>query len=345
MGENEMTLAVSYYRLFKKIGDPAPERRRSADTNAPIAKYGDTELSSSDGFEFWEEDEWDEQDEADARKLLSANREKCAIPEWEMATGEDADTDAWNKFYTSHGSRFFNDRHYLPKAFPKEFGTSQSTSRDKTLVEIGCGPGALLLPLMEDTTSHEANENPWKTFHGIDLSSVAIDLLTKDSRFTSYNQSVNGASNSGAMSDKGGAFGHVCNISQSLPEACTGVADVTSLLFCLSAVDPDQMHNAAKNVALSLRPGGIIVFRDYGLYDEAQLKLGTSIRKQLKDGFYQKHDGTKCYYFTLDMVRDLFETAGLKVLELKYLRRAYTNKSTGERRRRVWVQGRFQKPQ
>jgi SAM-dependent methyltransferase len=194
-----------------------------------------------------------------------------------------------------------------------------------------------LLPLMEDV----GKQSTFNTFHGLDLSSVAIELLKKDHRFVTYNQFCE---NSGSSLSRGGAFGYVCDISQSLPYECAGVADVTSLLFCLSAVDPDHMEKAAKNVALSLKPGGVLVFRDYGLYDEAQLKLATSIRKQLKDGFYQKHDGTKCYYFTLEVVKHLFENAGLQVLDLKYLRRAYTNKSTGERRRRVWVQGRFKKP-
>jgi methyltransferase-like protein 6 len=104
------------------------------------------------------------------------------------------------------------------------------------------------------------------------------------------------------------------------------------------------MKQAARNVASSLRPGGVLVFRDYGRYDEAQMKLGVSRNKQLKDNFYRKHDGTKCYYFTLEELEDLFKQAGLEVLDLKYLRRVVRNNATGETRRRVWASGRFIKP-
>lgn len=114
--------------------------------------------------------------------------------------------------------------------------------------------------------------------------------------------------------------------------------------ICMSAIDPSFMDIAAENVACTLNVGGILVFRDYGRYDEAQMKLGTSRCKFLKENFYQKHDGTKCFYFTTEDVKRLFgDVAGLEIIELQYLRRIYKNKGTGETRRRVWVQGRFRK--
>jgi methyltransferase-like protein 6 len=138
-------------------------------------------------------------------------------------------------------------------------------------------------------------------------------------------------------------YGHVCDISKEIPDSCKGISDVTTLLFCLSAIDPSDMIVATQNVISTLKPGGILVFRDYGRYDEAQtMKLGISRSKQIKNN--RKHDGTKCYYFTLDDVRKLFST-DLNIIELKYLRRIYHNKGIGQRRRRVWVQGRFQKPE
>ena len=138
-------------------------------------------------------------------------------------------------------------------------------------------------------------------------------------------------------------YGHVCDISKEIPNSCIGISDVTTLLFCLSAIDPSDMIAAAQNVVSTLKPGGILVFRDYGRYDEAQMKLGISRSKQIKNNFYRKHDGTKCYYFTVDDIRNLFSSE-LNIIELDYLRRIYQNKGTGQQRRRVWVQGRFQKP-
>ena len=142
-------------------------------------------------------------------------------------------------------------------------------------------------------------------------------------------------------------------------------SNISLLLFVLSAISPDKMAQAAKNVAASLKPGGILLLRDYGRYDQAQIKLGMSRNKRLSDNFYVKHDGTRCYYFTLEDMKRLFgmgdkncnkddntntanndeeEGAGLEVLDLKYVQRIYKNRADDETRRRVWVQARFRKP-
>ena len=323
MGETEHSIAVSYYQFFRsrKVDDA----RTSGADQAPPKGAADSEEQSID---FWVEASWGDEDELNAQAILEKNREKCSISPWSTV---EKDVDAWNQFYRDHGTKFFKDRHYLEKAFPLEFSPQYSVKANKTLVEIGCGVGNALLPLLESTNGQ------WRILHGLDLSSVAIDLVRKDPRFLAYNN--NQQSDGGAT-----AFAHVCDISAGLPPECVGVADVTTLLFCLSAVDPDDMAQAAQNVAMSLRPGGILVFRDYGRYDEAQMKLGISRSKKLKDNFYRKHDGTKCFYFTIDDLERLFKSSGLEVLELKYLRRLYSNKATGETRRRVWVQGRFRRP-
>lgn len=206
---------------------------------------------------------------------------------------------------------------YLCKAFPKEF------AMPSTLVEIGCGVGNAILPLLKDG---------W-TVWGLDFSPVAIDLLRKDERF---------------QESQSHAHAHVWDISHAPPKSPLpwfGVANVSTLLFCLSALHPNEMVQAAQNVAATLQKGGILCVRDYGRYDEAQLKLGTSRGKRLGEHFYRKHDGTYVYYFSLQDLERLFvEKAGLEVLELGYIRRMHHNRATRERRRRVWVQGRFRKP-
>lgn len=322
MGENELSIAASYYELFRS---GAVKQAHDDETSKEVGP----ETQSSNGF--WAEDEWGEEDEAHARNILATNREKCIVPSWESNSKEDADSEAWNQFYRDHGTRFFKDRHYLEKAYPDEFAPGPTQKVNKTFVEIGCGVGNALLPLFDD------DSNQWQVLHGLDLSRVAIELLRKDERFVGYNNQQEAPS--------AAAFAHVCDISAELPPSCVGVSDVTTLIFCLSAVDPDAMKQAALNVVSSLRPGGVLVFRDYGRYDEAQMKLGVSRNKQLKDNFYRKHDGTKCYYFTLEELEDLFcKQAGLEVLDLKYLRRMVRNNATGETRRRVWASGRFVKP-
>ncbi len=59
-----------------------------------------------------------------------------------------------------------------------------------------------------------------------------------------------------------------------------------------------------ENIALFLlnqvlRPDGLLLFRDYGLYDHAMLRF--SAGHKLSDNFYVRQDGTRAYYFSLGL--------------------------------------------
>jgi broad specificity phosphatase PhoE/SAM-dependent methyltransferase len=340
--KNEFSIAAAYYNIFRYGRNTS---RRDSVVNETLSP-SDNGSHQQQQQEFWTDDVWTKQDEEEARQLLNSHLEKCTISSQNHTITPDCyvvnhDANAWDHFYIDHGTRFFKDRHYLEKTFPEEFlnplqpeSTGPDATREAmTLVEIGCGVGNSILPLTEAGV-----DGRWDVIHGLDISQQAIKLLREDIRFVSFN-------NTGAcMTPTRAIFGHVCDVSQGLPSACFGVSNVTTLLFCLSAIDPSAVPAAVKNIASTLKAGGRLVFRDYGRYDEAQMKLGTSRSKCIKDNFYRKHDGTKCFYFTVEEVEHLFgSVGGLDVVEVKYLRRIYENKGTGQRRRRVWVQGRFQK--
>ncbi|KAI2501104.1 methyltransferase domain-containing protein [Fragilaria crotonensis] len=304
---NELSTVVSYAILFQSLS--ATELKKSS-----------SKCYSSDSF--WQNDEWTAADVCQAEILLKQNEPKCAVTPHRVQFYEKEAAKSWDTFYQHHGTKFFNDRHYLSKAFPEEFGDASSSSgtASKCLVEIGCGVGNNILPLLE--------HNPtWKVW-GYDLSKVAVTLMQQDARF-----------------DSNRATAGVWDIASSDPAPISAVADVCTLLFCLSAISPEKMKTAASNVATTLRPGGVLVLRDYGRFDEAQLKLGVQRAKRLGENFYVKSDGTRCFYFALEDLEALFVThAGLEVLELTHIRRKYQNRANGEHRRRVWVQGRFRKP-
>jgi len=296
----------------------------------------------------------------------------------------------WDGFYERNQTNFFKDRHYLHKTFPNEARyfmgeyfdadaesefegeegetvvveedskvyahnarvQANSSNLEKhcqedsnkiyTLFEIGCGVGNNILPLL--------SKNPHLDVRCFDFSSIAIDLLNQNMQFMK------------AVEERR-ASAHVWDITKTLDSVIPAApleqpsfynkADFSMLLFCLSAINPEKMQTAVHNVAATIKPGGVILFRDYGRYDEAQMKLGTQRGKGLGENFYVKHDGTRCYYFDLDDLKKLFGEDGfgkndkgacLEILELDYIRRSYMNRSTKTVRRRVWVQGRFRKP-
>ena len=314
-------------------GDKQTTTVTSPETSSPALA-----ANSESTFIPWVEDEWTLQEEQDATQLLQAAFDRCRITT--TAHRDDEDVKAWDRFYRNHQTNFFKDRHYLSVTFPNEFlcdtdVASESSKIQRCLVEMGCGVGNALLPLLksDENASHPVDKRIQWTVYGFDLSKIAIDILYKDPRYVEASQS-------------GRAKCDVCDISipNVIPLYAQNVAHVTSLLFCLSAVPPSKHATVLQNVAATLQPKGIFMFRDYGRFDLAQMKLGTQSSKLLEENFYRKHDGTKCYYFTVEDIKHLIEQSGeFEILECKYIRRKYVNRSMQSERRRVWVQGRFRR--
>lgn len=118
-----------------------------------------------------------------------------------------------------------------------------------------------------------------------------------------------------------------------------------------------------RKLARSLKPGGLLFIRDYGRYDEAQLRFKKG--SKLDDHFYVRQDGTCAYYFDLEELVALAESlkddddthmekiqdesnsgsssgSGVlfrrEALECFYIHRQYANRAQARARRRVWIQ-------
>ncbi|KUF94576.1 Aquaporin-9 [Phytophthora nicotianae] len=145
--------------------------------------------------------------------------------------------------------------------------------------------------------------------------------------------------------DEARVVASVCDITKdSLPDAAfaNGGVDFVLLLFCLSALHPDKMKAAVKKVVAAIKPGGKLFFRDYGRYDQAQLRFRPGCK--LQDNFYVRQDNTRAYYFTTEEVDKIFTEAGLVPVENEYIRRQYANRQQNVVRFRVWVHAIFEKP-
>jgi methyltransferase-like protein 6 len=240
------------------------------------------------GNDVWIQDEWTDEDKSKARDQLASESQRQTAGQALTDFGRNASTN-WNVFYQQNKTNFFKDRHYLHKAFPEEFGwlyddsASDGNRKDIRIVEIGCGVGNAILPLLEQHSELVKRFKELKSdasppqlhIHALDFAPTAVKLLKEDPRFQS-------------ASKEGRATAHVYDASSMHPSTIfiTGYpgettqqhvlansADIAILLFCLSAIGPHPspaLGRAARHACAMLKPGGTLLIRDYGRLDEGK---------------------------------------------------------------------------
>ncbi|KAJ1336569.1 hypothetical protein BSLG_007353 [Batrachochytrium salamandrivorans] len=117
--------------------------------------------------------------------------------------------------------------------------------------------------------------------------------------------------------------------------------DIVSAIFMLSAVPPFKMAYVVENIKQVLKPGGVILFRDYGLHDAAQLRFKAENR--IDDCFYTRSDGTFSYYFSKEYFKNLFEPAGFEILDCGYVTKEVVNRKQDMKMDRIFLQARLRK--
>jgi methyltransferase-like protein 6 len=179
----------------------------------------------------------------------------------------------WNIFYKRNRSNFFKDRHWITKEFSDLFDKSDEK---KVIFEVGCGVGNTIFPLLEYNLN--------LSVHCCDFSPRAVEILKENALYDE--QKVN-------------AF--VLDLTISPSRLTNFIAessvDVVTMFFVLSAIPPLEMRKALQPIYQVLKPGGTVVFRDYGIYDHAMLRFKQG--HKLSDNLYVRQDGTLAYYFSL----------------------------------------------
>ncbi|XRB18055.1 tRNA N(3)-methylcytidine methyltransferase METTL6 [Pseudoscourfieldia marina] len=209
---------------------------------------------------------------------------------------------AWDCFYKSNGNKFFKDRHWLLE----EFHTLTPDAHHKlTLVEMGCGTGATVYPVLEARNAACATSTA--VVHACDYAPTAVKVLKKHAAYEEAN--IN-------------AF--VCNVAKEDIVACGAPrlaeesADVATMIFALSAMSPDTFAHALEQARRVLKVGGTLLIRDYAEGDMAMERLagkkgGMDGIREIDERFYMRGDGTRAYYFQVDELRSLLTTGGFDV--------------------------------
>lgn len=109
------------------------------------------------------------------------------------------------------------------------------------------------------------------------------------------------------------------------PSTYGGNYDTVLMLFMLSAMPPEKHKDIFRNAAACLHPGGYLLFRDYALWDEAQLRFSKG--HKLSNNLFVRSDGTLAYYFTVNEIQKYGFYSGLEIIECRTLYRKYINRA------------------
>ncbi|KAH8915000.1 methyltransferase [Atractiella rhizophila] len=294
--------------------------------NGAPSKFGGRMLTS-DGDPWthnaWDNVEWDED------QLLLANatiemQKGSPVPQDQQELLNAAPASYWDTFYTQVKDKFFKERAWIAAEFEELKSALEESAGPKRVAEIGCGNGSTLFPLLA------ANQNPEFFIYAFDYSQQAVSIVRSNPAYDTTK----------CLSD-------VWDLSSPLgPPQCVEEEslDIVTLIFVFSALHPKEWSQAVQNVQKMLKPGGLLIFRDYGRFDMAQLRFKNS--RYMEPNLYVRGDGTRVYFFTLDEVESIFcsgaETSFQK-LHLGVDKRLLLNRLRQLKMYRVWLQGTFRK--
>ncbi|OJJ46891.1 hypothetical protein ASPZODRAFT_131794 [Penicilliopsis zonata CBS 506.65] len=183
----------------------------------------------------------------------------------------------WNLFYKNNTANFFKNRKWLQQEFPVLAEVTNRGAGPKVVLEVGAGAGNTAFPLLAN------NENPELRLHACDFSKEAVKVMRASKHYGSEIMTAD-------------VWDVAAEGDDWMPPGLTeGTVDVVVLIFIFSALAPNQWNTALRNIYRLLKPGGKILFRDYGRGDLAQVRFKKN--RLMADNFYVRGDGTRVYFF------------------------------------------------
>ncbi|KAL3838128.1 hypothetical protein ACJIZ3_022719 [Penstemon smallii] len=286
----------------------------------------------------------------------------------EIVTTQNQNSEAWDKFHARHSTgKFFKERRYLLKEFPELACCNKDYAK---VLEVGCGNGSTALPLLRyyvkliDDIPLQNLKHGRRYFtrglenivlYACDCSNEALERtkelinatipISAKNRFRPFQCDFSTTDFPSWLAYPVSDHSHKINDLNpfcSDENNCIGGVDFVTLIFTLSALPLDKMAEGIARCFAVLKPGGLLLFRDYGLYDMTMLRFEAEQRVGYRE--YLRSDGTCSYFFCLDTVRNLTSAAGFNEVELEYCCVKSLNRRNGKTMKRVWVHGKFQKP-
>ena len=228
----------------------------------------------------------------------------------------------WESFFVNHKSgNFFRPRNYLILEFSKWFSTlflcAESKWSSVTVTEVGCGYGCSMYPLLKAIPR-------LATYIATDYSATALAILRENAAF-------DGSRSRPVIWD--------VTLPPNITETALQLSNVILCVFALSAVRPEHHISAFCNMSSVLKPGGVILFRDYGVHDMTMYRHKTRHSENL----FERSDRTLAYYFSVEYVQQIANMSGLSVIELEYATIEVRNRKLTKSMKRVFVHAVFRK--
>ncbi|CAL3963173.1 hypothetical protein PZA11_000868 [Diplocarpon coronariae] len=299
-------------------------------------QFGSRLLSAEDNvFEFnaWDHVETDETYKQYA-EIQYAKQRESPVSDFDKSRFNSEPAKWWNNFYKNNTANFFKDRKWLQQEFPILSEITKADAGPICLLEVGAGAGNTAFPIL----AHNQNQN--LKIHACDFSQKAVEVIRENEAYDAKNIQAD-----------------VWDVaSDELPPGLEeGSVDLVIMIFIFSALSPEQWKQAVQNTHRLLKPGGQVLFRDYGRGDLAQVRFKKG--RYLEENFYIRGDGTRVYFFEKDELVKIWtgkpadqdvaskyeNTTGFEVLNLGVDKRLLVNRAKQLKMYRCWMQGRFQK--